>query len=131
MVDDYGVYQVVGRLHVCDGVEKRRATVDRLEMWMVVLADGHCIVEDTLTGICHLEVEGVGSVDITHWYVEAVGIFLHVDEDAVHATLGRRGDGHGTTCQLLHFAVQLVLGIDRVVEWAVECAASHHRQDGE
>ena len=127
MVDDYGVYQVVGRLHICDGVEKRRATVDRLEMWVVVLADGHCVMEDTLTGIRYLEVERVGSIGIAHRDAETVGIFLHIDEDTVLATLGWRGNAHGATCQLLHIAVQLILCIDRVVEWTVECAASHHR----
>ena len=56
MVDDYGVDEMLCRLHAGDGVEIRRAAVDGLEMWLVVLGDDHRVLEHSLQAVLHFEV---------------------------------------------------------------------------
>lgn len=129
MVDDYGVYEVMCRLHACDGVEVGRTAVDGLEMGMVLLGYGDGVLKLSFVGIHYIEVEGVFIEDITHRQGKTVCIFLLVDENAILAVALGGGDCHVASRELFYIAVQLVCGIDRVVERTVEGAASHHHQE--
>ena len=131
MVDDYGVDEMLCRLHAGDGVEVRRAAVDGLEMWLVVLGDDYRVLEHSLQAVLHLEVEGVGRVGVAHRQDEAIYILVLVDENAVLAVSLRGRYGHRATSKLRHGAVQLILRIDGIVERTVERGASHHREDGQ
>ena len=84
-----------------------------------------------LLGIHNLEEEHVLCVGVAHGQVEAVCVFLQIEQNAVFAILHSSRDGEVAVGQLLDISVQLIFGIDRAVEWAVERAATYHRHDGE
>ena len=88
-------------------------------MRIILLLHGHRVFPHLMIAVANLEVENILRLMITHRKNETIYFHIPVDEHAVGARcLGGR-DGHGVL-QGLDVALQLVLGVSRVVERAVE-----------
>ena len=113
VLDGDGVDGVACVVDAFDLMEIVHATVHGLEVRDVGLVDGHRV-----NGVVGSEIENILVTGVAHGQCEAVGVDLLVEEYGVVAIVAVGPDGERIG-QRRHTAHELIVGIHRVVEGAV------------